>query len=168
MFSPFIFPILYVSIMTVMSWSSAPLFQQEKPCTYAVESCQLTCTSVSIPASHFWQLYQLCTNHLVNSISRFPSLWHSPPGISVHPHTRAWNLLNENSKIENYAQKYSTIWHGMNMTGGHMLKMKFSTSMPDWQKHRLGMHNTIKTGNMAVKCRWLNAYKQNTTLKIKK
>ena len=60
------------------------------------------------------------------------------------------------------------IWHGTNTTSGHMLKMKFSMSMPDQWKQRLGMHNTIKTGNMVVTHRQLNAYTQITMLKIKK
>ena len=39
----------------------------------------------------------------------------------------------------------------MNMTGGYMLKIKISISMPNQQKHRLSMHNTNKTGNMVIK-----------------
>ena len=56
------------------------------------------------------------------------------------------------------------IWYGMNMAGSYRLKIKISINMPTWQKHRLSMHKTIKTGNMAIKCMQLDAYIQNTSL----
>ena len=39
------------------------------------------------------QLLLLHLNHIVFSLSWIPCLWHSPPGISVHPHTGVWNLF---------------------------------------------------------------------------
>ena len=40
--------------------------------------------------------------------------------------------------------------------------------MPSQKKPRLSVHNTIKTGNIVIKCLQLDAYTQNTTLKIEK
>ena len=44
---------------------------------------------------HCWnpQLLLLHPNCIVFSLIKISCLWHSPPGISVHPHTRALNLI---------------------------------------------------------------------------
>ena len=39
------------------------------------------------------QLLSLLQNHIIFSLFRISCLWHSPPGISVQPHTRVWNLF---------------------------------------------------------------------------
>ena len=81
---------LCISIMFMMSWSSASLFWQEKHCACVGEPCQFTCAPAGIPTDCF---LQLCMSHLINSVSQILSLWHSPPGISVCPHTGVCNLL---------------------------------------------------------------------------
>ena len=63
-----------------------PSFGRKKHCACAGEPHWFTCAPASIPANCF---PQLCMNHLVNSVSQISSLWHSPPGILVCPHTRA-------------------------------------------------------------------------------
>ena len=44
---------------------------------------------------HHWnpQLLSLHPNHIFFSLSQISCLQHSPPGILVCPHTRAWNLF---------------------------------------------------------------------------
>ena len=39
------------------------------------------------------QLLLLHPSHIIFSLSWISCLWHSPPGISVCPHTGAWNLF---------------------------------------------------------------------------
>ena len=85
-------PTLCISITFVTSLNDdhdclLPSSMAWKPCT---------CDRRAMPA-HLctcWHPFQviflkLCMDHLVNSISWILSLWHSPPGISVQPHTGA-------------------------------------------------------------------------------
>ena len=48
-------------------------------------------------------------NGLINSISQFPSLWHSLPGILVCPHTGVCNLLSLNKIFPNHSH-YGLEW----------------------------------------------------------
>ena len=77
-------------IMIKMSWSSASLFRWEKPSHMHSSHANLpTCLQMSPTYS----LTHPCTNQHVKFTSHFLCLWHSPPGILVHPNTRACNLL---------------------------------------------------------------------------
>ena len=69
-----------------------PLFHQEKHCACTGELPWFICTPAGVPADYFLPLY---LNHVVFSITQILSLWHSPLGISVCPHSRASNLLLE-------------------------------------------------------------------------
>ena len=63
------------------------------------ESLGFACTCTSIPAYYF---LLLCKNPVMFSITQISRLWHSPPGIMVHSHTGALNLLIEH---DIYSQK---------------------------------------------------------------
>ena len=72
------------------SESSALPFKWEKHCACAGELPGFACTCTSIPTYYFLLLHK---NPVIFSITKILSLWHSPPGISVHPCTGASNLL---------------------------------------------------------------------------
>ena len=84
---PYILPTLYISITVVTSLNDVTIVCYPllvgKPCACAQESCQLAYASAGIPTNQL-----LHTNQLIDSVSQFPSLWHSPPGILVCPHSR--------------------------------------------------------------------------------
>ena len=54
-----------------------------------------TCTG--IPTDYF---LLLCMNHVMFSITWISSLWHSPPGILVCPHTKALNLFTKHARMD--------------------------------------------------------------------
>ena len=99
---------IYVIEMTVMSWlwchnCLPPILGGKSLCACAVESCQLACTSADIPDL---PPCVLTWTAKLNLVPQFLQLWHSPPGISVHPHTRACNLL----KLSIWNQYKLTRW----------------------------------------------------------
>ena len=74
----------------MVSWLSAPLFRWEKPLhmySSHADSPVHTQTSLTYPP------FVLTWTAKLNVIAQFLQLWHSPPGILVHPHTSACNLL---------------------------------------------------------------------------
>ena len=90
----------------VMLLSSASSFRQEKP-LHMYNRVMLTCVHIQQCPQPI-SLTQPYTNHYVFSISQFLCLWHSSPGISVWPHTRACNLF-KNNNISNICTKIDKI-----------------------------------------------------------
>ena len=80
----------------MMSWGSALIFQWENHSACTSELLSFICTSAGI---HTRTLSTLnASKPLFSSLTQFSHLWHSPPGILVHPHTRVliyWHIPNK-------------------------------------------------------------------------
>ena len=88
--SPFIVPSLNsmrdpCDVIFMMSQSSALIFQWENHCACTLETLSFICTSAGINTRTPYTIN--ASEPLCLSLTQFPCLWHSPPGISVCPHT---------------------------------------------------------------------------------
>ena len=100
--SPYIPPTLCISIMFVTSLNDVTIicfpFVAGKALHMHRRAAMVHLHTAGIPANCFLQLH---TDLLVNSLSQILSLWHSPTGILVHPHTQVCNLLK--TACKNYS-----------------------------------------------------------------
>ena len=103
--SPYIPPTLCISITFMTSLNDImivcfPLLGGKKHCTCAAKPCWLTCAPTWIPTSCF----STATHEPSTSIPypKFPSLWYSPPGILVHPHTWSLKFIRITHKWQEY------------------------------------------------------------------
>ena len=136
----YILPNLYISIMAVTSLNDVMIICFPLPVGKTLCMCsRVMPTHLHICWHPHWPILTVLLLHmnwLINSVSQFPSLWHSPPGISVHPHARAWNLLNWNNMLKWFMYKYMA---------GNISNMTWNEH--DWQLYTL--NKNIITSNHA-------------------